>query len=71
MKGSIQKYVGKTSTSWYAVIDLGPDPVTGRRRQRRMSAPTKRECQVLVAAKLVEADRGQVSDGGKMTLREL
>lgn len=71
MKGSIQKHVGKTGTSWYAVVDLGPDPVTGRRRQRRISAPTKREVQALVAAKLTEAERGQVTDGGKMTLRDL
>ncbi len=71
MKGSIQKHVGKTGTSWYAVVDLGPDPVTGKRRQRRISAPTKREVQALVAAKLTEADGGIVADGGKMTLRDL
>ena len=71
MRGSIQKHVGKTGTSWYAVVDLGPDPVTGKRRQRRISAPTKRELQAAVAAKLAEADGGIASDGGKMLLRDL
>lgn len=70
-QGSIQKHVGRTDTSWYAVVDLGPDPITGKRRQRRISAPTKRACQALVAAKLTEAERGHVMDGGKLTVRDL
>jgi hypothetical protein len=43
MKGSVKKR-GK---SWTAVIDLPRDPVTGHRRQKRFTAATKREADLL------------------------
>lgn len=69
MRGSIRKYTGKRGTSWYAVVDLGPDPGTGKRRQKRVSASTKRECEALVAQTLQVAASGAVTDGGKLTIR--
>ncbi len=42
MRGSIRKR-GSTYTYW---LDIGPDPVTGKRRQRTKGGfRTKRECQ--------------------------
>jgi hypothetical protein len=36
---------------WTCVVDLTPDPVTGRRRQRRLSAPTRKA----LAARVTDA----------------
>ena len=33
----------KRGDSWTAVVDIGPDPVTGKRRRKRVTARTKRE----------------------------
>ena len=50
MKGHIEKRVGKSGkVTWTVVIDVPADPVTGKRRQRRLSAPTKKELERLVA----------------------
>lgn len=70
MKGSIQKHVGKTGTSWYAVVDLPADPVTGKRRQKRLSAPTRRECEALVVQTLGEISAGGSGETSKVTVRE-
>ena len=43
MQGSIQKRTGKRGTVWTAVIDLPCDPATGKRRQKRITAPTKKD----------------------------
>jgi len=42
MRGSIRKR-GSTYTYW---LDIGPDPVTGKRRRTKGGFRTKRECQV-------------------------
>ena len=55
--------------SWTAVVDLPPDPTTGKRRQKRVTARTKKE---------VEAGSGEAdwegatgfTDAGKVTVRE-
>src|SRR5215207_1927521 len=70
MKGSIQKHIGKTGTSWYAVVDLPADPVTGKRRQKRLSAPTRRECEALVVQTLGEIIAGGNGETSKTTVRE-
>ncbi|MDP9358886.1 MAG: site-specific integrase [Chloroflexota bacterium] len=69
MRGSIQKYVGQRGTAWYAVVDLPPDPATGKRRQKRVSAPTKRECETLVTQVIAAAERGGTTVDGKETVR--
>ena len=33
----------KRGDSWTVVVDIGPDPVTGKRRRKRVTARTKRE----------------------------
>ncbi len=69
MRGSIQKRVGPRGTAWYAVVDLPPDPVTGKRRQKRVSAPTKRECESLATQVIAAAERDSVTAAGKETVR--
>lgn len=70
MRGSIQKRVGTRGTTWYAVVDLPPDPVTGKRRQKRLSAPTRREVEALIAETMQTAKNGVPADAGKLTVRE-
>jgi integrase len=43
MQGSIQKRVGKRGVTWTAIVDLGRDPVTGNRKQKRLTARTRKD----------------------------
>ena len=70
MQGSIKKRVGARGTSWYAVVDVGRDPTTGKRRQKRVSAPTRKECEALVRSALSAAEQGGGGDAGKLTVRD-
>ena len=70
MQGSIQKHVGKRGTSWYATIDLPPDSITGKRRQKRVSAPTKRECEARIRDILNQSDMNHSADAQKITYAE-
>jgi integrase len=70
MRGHIKKYSGKRGTSWYAVIDLPTDPTTGKRRQKRVSAPTRRECEALVAKLLQSAEATTSADAEKILVGE-
>ena len=70
MQGSIQKRVGKRGTVWTAVIDLARDPATGKRRQRRLTAPTKKEVQDLVAKALHDLQTGSYIEPNKLTVGE-
>lgn len=69
--GSIEKRVSKLGTvAWGAVLDIGPDPVTGKRRQRRLSAPTKRELEALIQQTRTEVQKGTHVEPSKQTVRE-
>ncbi len=70
MRGSVQKYTGKRGTSWYAVVDLPPDPATGKRRQKRVSAKTRRECETLIAELLAATNSGSSVAKDKATVAE-
>jgi integrase len=65
MRGSITK----RGNSWTAVVDLPPDPTTGKRRQKRFTARTKREAEAY-AAELIQKAATGFSDAGKVTVRE-
>src|SRR6185295_9041853 len=55
MKGSFSKRVGKRGTvTWTCVLDLPSDPATGKRRQKRLSAPTRKALEALVSETLHE-----------------
>jgi hypothetical protein len=49
LKGSIQKRIGKKGVIWTVVVDLPRDRVTGKRRQKWLSAKTKKEVERLAA----------------------
>jgi integrase len=65
MRGSITK----RGDSWTAVVDLPPNPTTGKRRQKRVTARTRREVE-LEAAKLIGKAQTGFTDAGKVTVRE-
>ena len=60
MRGSITK----RGDSWTAVVDLPPDPTTGKRRQKRVTARTKREVERQVAELIQKANTGFVGADG-------
>jgi len=70
MKGSVTKVAGKNGTSWAGIVDLPPDPVTGKRRQKRVTAKTRRECEEKIRALLDQVDDGEAVGHEKLTLAE-
>lgn len=69
MKGSITKRVGASGrVTWTCVIDLPPDPVTKKRRQRRLSAPTRKALEALQAKTLHELQTGAYVEPSTVTL---
>jgi integrase len=66
MRGSIRKR-GSTYTYW---LDVGPDPVTGKRRQRTKGGYwTKRECQTALNEAIVAVQGGTFVEPSKRTVR--
>ena len=70
MQGSIQKRFGKRGIVWTAVIDLPRDPVTGKRRQKRLAAPTKKEAEALLTKSLHDLRSGTYVEESCLTLAE-
>jgi integrase len=69
--GKPQKRIASSGkVAWGAVIDIGPDPVTGSRRQRRLSAPTKRELEALIQETLTSVQKGTHVEPSKQTVRD-
>lgn len=58
MAGTITKRMGRRGFAYTAVIDGLPDPVTGKRHQKRISAPTRKECELRVAELLQQTAKG-------------
>jgi len=56
---------------WVVMVDIGPDPATGKRRQRKRSFKTKRDAEKALAAWLAEIDRGEAMERSVMTVRDL
>jgi integrase len=68
MRGSIRKR-GSTYTYW---LDVGPDPVTGKRRQRTKGGfRTKRECQRALNAAISAVQGGTFVEPSRRTVRSL
>lgn len=59
MRASITRKEGKGGAVFTTQVDLPPDPVTGKRRQKRITASTKRE----VAAQVVQI-KAAIASGG-------
>jgi integrase len=58
MQGSIKKRVGKRGVTWSAVVDLGRDPVTGARKQKRLTARTRQDVEDMLTKTLHELRTG-------------
>jgi integrase len=62
-------HITKCGNSWTAIVDLPPDPATGKRRQKRVTARTKRDVELQVAA-LIQAGQTGFTDAGKLSIRD-
>jgi integrase len=61
---------GGSEASWGFVVDIGPDPVTGKRRRRRGGGfATRREAEAALREVLTKRDRGQIVQPTTMTVR--
>lgn len=66
MKGHVRKYRGR----WAGVVELGRDPVTGKRRQKWVYADTKKECQEKVNKLIYEIQAGIYVEPSKHSVEE-
>lgn len=58
-------HIYQSAKGWRAMIDIGPDPATGRRRQRRLGPyRSRREAERAAAKVLLDAQAGQAVDPG-------
>jgi len=65
MRGSVVK----RGNTWSYVVDVGRDPVSGRRRQRwRGGFATKREAEKALGRALAAVGAGEVADAGALTV---
>jgi integrase len=70
--GSITKRKLKDGSLRYdVVVDLGPDPVTGKRRQRKQTFKTKREAVAFKTARLAEINQGVAVDRSPQTVAQM
>src|SRR5207244_11284568 len=71
-RGSIRKRQLEDGSARYdVVVDLGLDPVTGKRRQRRKTFTLKKEAQAALTAWQAEIDSGMAVDRSRQTVAEL
>jgi integrase len=72
MKGQIKKRIGTRGVSWQIVVELPPDPMTGKRRQKFLTAPTKRGVEDLATELLASMSSGTFgeADAKKLTVGE-
>jgi integrase len=71
-QGSIKKRLLEDGSVRYDVIvDLGPDPVTNKRRQRKKTFTTKREAQAGLTAWLASIDNGTAVERSRQTVAEM
>ncbi len=70
-RGSIQAFKTEDGTRYEIIVDLGPDPTTGKRRQRRKRFKAKKEAQAALNAWMAEIDEGTAVDKSRQTVAEL
>src|SRR5262249_32686969 len=72
MKGKTIKREGVRGTSWQVVIDLPRDPITGKRRQKWITGPTKEEAEAEAIQLLASIANGGFAeaDAKKITVSE-
>ncbi len=70
-RGSIRKHARDTGVRYEVVVDLGIDPISGKRRQRSKTFPTKKEATAALTAWLAEIDGGVAVDRSRQTVAEM
>ncbi len=70
MKGKAEKREGKRGKTWQFTVELPRDPVTGKRRQKLLTAPTKREVEDLAGQMYAAMANGTFgeADVNKLTM---
>ncbi|MDA8045714.1 MAG: tyrosine-type recombinase/integrase [Actinomycetota bacterium] len=64
-------HIYKTPKGWRAMVDIGADRLTGRRRQRRIGPfHSRREADLAAAKVIAEAASGQVNDPRAITVAQ-
>jgi integrase len=64
-------HVYKAAKGWRVMIDIGPDPATGKRRQRRMGPyKSRRDAERAAAKAVTDVEAGLAVDPGGVTLAE-
>ncbi len=64
-------HVYKAAKGWRAIVDVGSDPATGKRRQRRIGPfKSRREAELAAAKAVSEAGTGPAGDTRGVTLAE-
>ncbi len=69
--GTVRKRQTKAGPRWQAIVDLGADPLTGRRRQRSRFCDTERDAKRALAKLQTEADAGLLGQRATQTVGDL
>ena len=72
MRGTLRRRPGKKNEeNWQLIIDLEPDPTTGRRRRRYQEFQgTRRDAERALARMVTEAENGPTVDPTRETVAE-
>ncbi|MDF9408280.1 MAG: putative prophage phiRv2 integrase [Pelotomaculum sp. PtaB.Bin013] len=70
MRGRIVKNEGKRGVSYSAIVDIGPDPVTGDRKRKKETFSGKKEAEKWLAKTIVEINKGTYVEPAKTSVRE-
>lgn len=66
----VHKREGPRGTTWHAVVDLGVDPDSGKRKQKRLSASTKTKLEEDIADLIARNAKGAVVADSKVPVSE-
>jgi integrase len=67
MQGSVRKLTGAKGVTWTGVIELPRDPVSGRRRQKRVSGHTRREVEDKLRLLSTKLDQPETIEAEQLT----
>lgn len=67
MTGTVYRRAGKRGTMWYGKYAV-TDPTTGRRVHRRVSAPTRRDCEAKLREAIRAAEQGRTGGDDRLTV---
>ncbi len=71
MRGSIQKRQGKLGVSYLVRVEYPPDPMTGQRRQRAETFPTRKQAETALAQWTAKVQTGTAVLPDKLVVGEL